>query len=118
MLSVLRELRSVPLQYLTRDLWVTPCLEWGFSCKNLDTQHPKGKDVGGFGFWGCIAARWDNDLWSEPPRVPDGRRSYREAGIGVDESRSIIRQPSAAMLVNENVRLRNAKLVGDDRYTR
>ena len=78
-LSVLRELRSVPLQYLTRDFWVTPRLERGLSCKNLGTQHPKGEDVGRLGFYGCIAARWNNDLWGEPPRVPNSRRSYREA---------------------------------------
>jgi hypothetical protein len=104
--SVLWKRWPLPTQYLIHGSWDTGFREWYFSCENLDGEHPKPENVGGYRIHRCPRRTGRlrvANLRGEPPRVPNCWRSLREVGVGVKAGQPIIRQSSMAGFIDENV---------------
>ena len=113
-LSILRKLRPFSSKYPARGRRASQPFERVLAGEDLDNQHRKSKNIGGFGLHdplGSARRRFDN-FWSEPTRVFGSGLSCHTADVGVNEGETIICQQSTAVIINENVRLWARKLVG------
>lgn len=114
--GVLRHLRSASRQDLEHDLLVLLPRKRDLSGENLNGQHRKGEYVGGFRLqhrYGVTFARRIHDFWGQPSGGPDGFRSRcdSETRAGIDRRQPVLSQASAAIPIDDDVRLWATKSV-------